>query len=61
METVVSGVLEILNLLKLKTYIQEGMTPPGGTTHGSAEPYVAGVILPLETLWMIQGTEFITM
>ena len=34
------------------------MIPPGGTTHGSAKPYVGGEIFPLETLRRAQGTEF---
>lgn len=44
-----------------ETYIQGGIIPPGGTTHGSAESYVGGDIFPLEILWRAQGTEFITM
>ena len=44
--------------MKLSTYIQGGVIPPGGTTQGSAESYVGGEIFPLEALRSAQGTEF---
>ena len=43
---------------EIETHIQGGVIPPGGTTHGSAEPCVGGEIFPFETLRMAQGTEF---
>ena len=46
---------------KEKTYIQGGVIPPGGTTHGSAASYLGGEILSRETLRRTQGIEFIMM